>query len=175
MEEDSNSKYEKLTLGDDGSVVRSEFVVEGHKQPLTVVWEHFLKSHACYMRNVSDKEFSNMSKQELTKRLSQKAELQKELNSRKVYKGETVDDMKKLLTDKLHGVQRVPALLYPNPLATLALINSDKYEILPFEPLHDVGKHIKNILIELPMHVSQEEATIINETIEFSLGNEETK
>jgi hypothetical protein len=52
-----------------------------------------------------------------------KAELQKELNSsRKVYEGETVDDMKKLLTDELHGVQRVPALLYPNPLATLASI-----------------------------------------------------
>jgi hypothetical protein len=105
-----------------------------------------------------------------------KAELQKELNSsRKVYEGETVDDMKKLLTHEFHGVQRVPALLYPNPLATLASINSDKYEILPFEPLHDVGKHIENILIELPMHVSQEEATIINETIELSLGNKETK
>ena len=65
-----NLQYEKLTVGDDGSVVRSEFVVEGCKQPLTVVREHFLKSHACYMRNVSDKEFANMSKEELTKRLS---------------------------------------------------------------------------------------------------------
>jgi hypothetical protein len=43
----------------------------------------------------------------------------------------------------------------------LASINSDKYEILPFEPLHDVGKHIENILIELPMHISPEEATLL--------------
>lgn len=62
-----NLQYEKLALGDDGSIVRGEFVVEGRKQPLSVVREHFLKSHACYMRNVSDEEFSNMSKEELTK------------------------------------------------------------------------------------------------------------
>ncbi|CAB4002167.1 Hypothetical predicted protein [Paramuricea clavata] len=104
-----------------------------------------------------------------------KPELLQELNSRKIYEGETQEDLKRLLTDELHGVQRVPALLYTNPLASLASINCDKYEILPFEPLHDVGKHIENILVELPMHVSPEEATMITETIELCLGKKETK
>ena len=94
-----------------------------------------------------------------------KAELLQELNSRKIYEGEKQEELKKLLVDELHGVQRVPALLFTNPLANLASINSDKYEILPFEPLHDVGKHIENVLVELPMHVSPEEATMINETV----------
>ena len=104
-----------------------------------------------------------------------KAELLQELNSRKIYEGEKQEELKKLLVDELHGVQRVPALLFTNPLANLASINSDKYEILPFEPLHDVGKHIENVLVELPMHVSPEEATMINETVELCLGTKETK
>ena len=50
-----------------------------------------------------------------------KAELQKELNSsRKVYEGETVDDMKKLLTHELHGVQRVPCPSLPKSTCYLS-------------------------------------------------------
>jgi hypothetical protein len=42
------------------------------------------------------------------------------LNSRKIYEGEKQEELKKLLVDELHGVQRVPALLFTNPLANLA-------------------------------------------------------
>ena len=100
-----------------------------------------------------------------------KAELLKELNSRKIYGGDKQEELRKLLLDELHGVQRVPALLFTNPLATLASINCSKYEILLFEPLHDVGKHIENVLVELPVHLSPEEASIINDTVELCLGN----
>ena len=344
-------QYEKLILGENGEVIKSEFVVEGRKQPLTEIREHFLKSHANYMRKTTDEEFSEMSKEKLILRLSQvnaefheaedtnvlrlklkallrtrhmkiwhdlstvanhshivfldiqtiigspevyivgrpsssdseqlayvdsrlecleeislplqtregqeihdvmrffhgdnpaqqfecgqqkggtyycstcgvnanrvheldysfrcthisfsdrqklilegtiskqqtlagnnkptknlkKAELLKELNSRNIYDGESRADLSKLLTDELHGVQRVPALLYPSPLATLASIQCDKYEILPFEPLHDIGKHIENVLEELPMHVNSDQAKIIKETMELAFGNKETK
>ena len=104
-----------------------------------------------------------------------KAELLKELNSRKIYGGDKLEELRKLLVDKLHGVQRVPALLFTSPLASLASINCSKYEILPFEPLHDVGKHIENVLVELPVHLSPEEASIINDTVELCLGTKETK
>ena len=62
------------------------------------------------------------------------------------------EELKMLLVGKLHGVQRVPALLFTNPLASLASINCNKYEILL-----------------LPMHVSPEEATMINEKLKFVL------
>ena len=81
-----------------------------------------------------------------------KAELLQELNNRKIYEGEKQEELKKLLVDELHGVQRVPAFLFTNALASLASINCDKYEILPFEPLRDLGKHIENVLVKLPMH-----------------------
>jgi hypothetical protein len=38
-----------------------------------------------------------------------------------------------------------------------------------------VGKHIENVLVELPMHVSPEEATMNNETVELCHGTKETK
>jgi hypothetical protein len=103
-----------------------------------------------------------------------KAELQKELNSRKIYEGEMLDNMKKLLTDELHGVQRVPALLYTNPLAILASIHCDKYEMCHLSHCMMLG-NTENVLIELPMHVSPDKATIINETIDLCLGDKETK
>ena len=104
-----------------------------------------------------------------------KAELLHELNNRKIYEGEKQEELKMLLVDELHGVQRVPAFLFTNPLASLTSINCGKYEILPFEPLRDLGKHIENVLVELPTHVSPEEATMINETVELCLGAKETK
>jgi hypothetical protein len=55
--------YEKFTLGDDGKIIRSEFAVEGRKQPLTVIRENFLKSHTSYMRKMSNEELSEMSRE----------------------------------------------------------------------------------------------------------------
>ncbi|CAB4010365.1 Hypothetical predicted protein [Paramuricea clavata] len=54
-----------------------------------------------------------------------KDELIRELNTRGIYEGESKKELEKLLTEELHGVQRVPALLYNNPTATLESINCD--------------------------------------------------
>ena len=56
---------------ENGEVIKSEFVVEGQKQPLTEIVEHFLKSHTNYVRKTTDEEFSEMSKEKLILRLSQ--------------------------------------------------------------------------------------------------------
>ena len=86
----------------------------------------------------------------------------------------TVKEMKELLVEEMHGVQRVPALLYSNPTSTMESYHSSNYEILPFEPLHDIGKHIENVCSELPHHVSASEANIINEVKKLCLGGKET-
>ena len=44
-----------------------------------------------------------------------------------------------------------------------------------FEPLHDVGKHIENILNGLPSHLTSEEANIVKEVKILSLGGQDTK
>jgi hypothetical protein len=75
------------------------------------------------------------------------------------------------LSEELHGIQRVPALLYNNPTATLESINCDKYEILSFEPLHDIGKHIENVLAEFPFHLPEKEAAAVKEVINCSYRN----
>ena len=54
---------------------------------------------------------------------------------------------------EMHGIQRMPVLLFPKPFAKLADINLDKYEILINEPLHDISNHIKNIQQEIPYYV----------------------
>ena len=73
----------------------------------------------------ASKPFQNMKKEELIK----------ELNARRIYEGETKKELEKLLAEELHGVQRVPALLYTNPTSTMESINCGKYEVLSFEPI----------------------------------------
>ena len=58
--------------------------------------------------------------------------------------------MENNLTNELQGVQRVPALLFENPTKDLKDINIEDYEIIVCEPMHDVSKHIDNVLAELP-------------------------
>ena len=59
-----------------------------------------------------------------------------------------------LLTEEMHGIQRLPSLLFDNPTNTLNDMNLDHYEISTIEPLHDVGNHIKNIYEEIPLHLT---------------------
>ena len=75
-----------------------------------------------------------------------KQELIQELNTRRIHDGEKKKELEKLLSDELHGVQRVPALLYMKPTTTMESIHCGNYEVLSFEPLHDIGKHIENVL-----------------------------
>ena len=73
-------------------------------------------------------------------------ELIRELSARGIYEGNTKDELQNLLKEELHGVQRVPALLHTNPELSLHEINCGNYEILGFEPLHDISHHIENVL-----------------------------
>ena len=57
------------------------------------------------------------------------------------------------LNMETHGIQRMPALLFPKPFANLEDINLEKYEILINEPLHDISYHIENIQQKTPYHV----------------------
>ena len=77
------------------------------------------------------------------------------------------------MTEELHGIQRVPALLYNNPTATLESINCNNYEMLSFEPLRDIGKYIENVLAELPW-ISDNEAATVKDII-CPIGSKDTK
>ncbi len=59
-----------------------------------------------------------------------KYELIRELSARGIYEGNTKEELQNLLKEELHGVQRVPALLYPNPEVPLDEINCGNYQIL---------------------------------------------
>ena len=63
------------------------------------------------------------------------------------------DKIQYLLTEEMHGIQRLPSLLFDNPTNTLNDMNLDHYEISTIEPLYDVGNHIKNVYEEIPLHL----------------------
>ena len=99
----------------------------------------------------------------------------RELSARGIYEGNAKEELQNFLKEELHGVQRVPALLYQNPTIPLNSINSGDYEILGFEPLHDISHHIENVLTELPEHLPKKEASELNAIIDFCIGGKETK
>jgi hypothetical protein len=113
----------------------------------------------------NNKPFAKLSKQELIR----------ELSGRGIYEGNRKDELEKLLTEELHGIQRVPALLFHTPNKGLETINCQNYEILPFEPLHDIGKHIENIFEELPHHLEKDQAKPILDVLDVSLNGKDTK
>ena len=75
----------------------------------------------------------------------------------------------------MHGVQQVPALLFTSPEQTLESINCASYEILSFEPLHDIGKHIENLLTELPDHLLTSEVSKLKAVLELSIGGKKQR
>ena len=53
-----------------------------------------------------------------------------ELNARAIYEGDKKKELEDLLKEELHGVRRVPALLFTSPNKTLESINYAGYEVL---------------------------------------------
>ena len=102
-------------------------------------------------------------------------DLVKELSVRGIYEGKTKEELQNLLKEELHGVQRVPALLFEDPTIPLHAVNCGDYEILGFEPLHDISHHIENVLIELPEQLPKKESSELNAVINFCMGDKETK
>ncbi|XP_048583669.1 uncharacterized protein LOC125563042 [Nematostella vectensis] len=117
------------------------------------------------------------SKQKKAKPLEglKKEELEKELASRGIYEGKTKMEMQKLLTEEMKGKQRVPALLFNTPTESLTNLNLESYEVIPCEPLHDLGNHIANFFAEFPSHLMGEEKALIEETITLSLAGKDSK
>ena len=79
------------------------------------------------------------------------------------------------IIEELHGIQRVPPLVFYTLNNGLESINYQNYEILPFEPLHDIGRHIENIFEELPHHLEKDQAKPILDVLDVSLNGKDTK
>lgn len=97
-----------------------------------------------------------------------KSELENELGSREIYEGDLRPELDDLLVKELKGIQRVPALLFNEPEASLEELGLHKYDILPAEPLHD-------IVIELVNHITDAEANFLRGSIKLCLGNKDSK
>ena len=75
----------------------------------------------------------------------------------------------------MHGIQRLHALLFNNPLKTLDKVGLDQYEIFNNEPLHDISHHTQNLNDELPNHFSQKIEKSVKEIILASSNGKDTK
>ena len=79
--------------------------------------------------------------------------------------------LEELLTDEMQGIKRTPALLIPN-IDNIGIIQ--KYEILPNEPMHDIAGHWKNLMEEIPTHLSKTEKKAFQDICLVGL-NKDTK
>lgn len=70
-------------------------------------------------------------------------------------------ELTKDLNEILDGTTRIPALLFGDEAVTVESLNLEAYKVLYFEALHCSMNHIKNILEELPHHISDID-TLIN-------------
>ena len=59
-----------------------------------------------------------------------------------------------ILNEELGGATRIPALLFGDESVSVESLNLQSYEVLCFEALHCSMNHIKNILEEIPHHIS---------------------
>ena len=65
-------------------------------------------------------------------------------------------DLQKRLSELLGGTTRLPALLHSNENFDVSVkeLNIESYEVLFFGALHCSMNHIKNVLQELPHHIT---------------------
>ena len=104
-----------------------------------------------------------------------KKQLEKELGARGIYDGKTKQELQAKLDMELHGIQRVPALLVHTPDIPLKHLHLANYEILPTEPLRDIGHHIENVLTELPHHLEVKERHVFEDCVSTCLDGKDSK
>lgn len=81
-----------------------------------------------------------------------------------------------ILNEELEGTTRIPALLFGDESITLQSINLQSYEVLYFEALHCSMNHIKNILEELPHHITDIDTLIkLKEILSVQLNKEKKR
>ncbi len=114
--------------------------------------------------NSKCKIFSTLSKQELIS----------ELTKRKL---DTAGN-KKELSDRLHkevgGIQRVPTLMFNTNLTSFDALGLSQYELTLSEPLHDYSNHIKNILTEIPAHLTKEGQKQLEDVLQAIFKDKQT-
>ena len=76
---------------------------------------------------------------------------------------------------EMHGIQRLPALLFGQCNFNLQSLHLDSYEILTHEPLHDFMNYIKNLYEELPLHLPKEKKEKLRDIINSSFNAKEAK
>ena len=74
----------------------------------------------------------------------------------------------------MHGIQRLPALLFGQSNFNLQSLNLDSYEILTHEPLHFMN-YIKNLYEELLLHLPKEKKEKLRDIINSSFNAKEAK
>ena len=92
-----------------------------------------------------------------------KGEIIVELQERGVsfFMDESKASLQKKLEKALHGMQRVPSLLFSCPQEEVNNVNLGRYELL-MEPMHNIANHIKNVFQEIPLHFSDEKKDILS-------------
>ena len=98
-----------------------------------------------------------------------KTKLEHELYSRGLDCTGLLKDMACRLQADLHGTQRVLTLMFRNPTDSLDDHNLGSYEIFSSEGLHDIKDHIKNVLEELPHHLTGPAKTLVTTFTEREL------
>ena len=86
-----------------------------------------------------------------------------------------VKNLRELLIDEMYGIQRLPALMFTKPNASLKELNLERYEILNNEPLHDLSNHVKNLYEEIPSHFHKNIKEQVSQIISTSFNGKETK
>ena len=88
----------------------------------------------------------------------------------------TKPELTKDLNDILGGSTRTPALLFGEGELTVESLNLENYEVLYFEALHCSMNQIKNVLEELPHHISDIDTLIkLKEILAVQLNKEKMR
>ena len=80
-------------------------------------------------------------------------DIKKELHSRhKVTNGSLKPELSERLKDILHGVQRLPDVLFNTPASSLSDLNCSKWEVVESEFMHDFLNCFSNFMEEITYH-----------------------
>ena len=85
----------------------------------------------------------------------------------------TRPELAQILNEELGGAKRIPALLFGDESVTVESLNLHCDEVVCFEALHCSMNHIKNILEEIPQHISDLDTLIkLKEILAVQLNKE---
>ena len=88
----------------------------------------------------------------------------------------TKPELAEILNEELGGATRIPALLFGDESVSVESLNLQSYEVLCFEALHCSMNHIKNILEEIPHHISDIDTLIkLKEILAVQLNKEKKR